>query len=122
MSGGYFEYAQYKIIEIYSDIEMYLQGRELDRCEVEEIINCRWESDEVKAYVKKHKHSIPNPHGYSRQTLREFRKAVSLLKRAYVYTQRIDYLLEGDDGEESFHRRLKEELEELKTKTKNNKQ
>lgn len=118
MSGGYFGYAQYKIIEIYSDIERYLQGRELDRCEVEDIINCRWESDEVKAYVKKHKHSSPNPHGYSKETIREFRKAVSILKRAYVYTQRIDYLLEGDDGEESFHRRLKEELEQLKTKTK----
>lgn len=31
-----------------------------------------------------------------------------------IYTQRIDWLLSGDDGEESFHSRLKEELDKLK--------
>ena len=37
-----------------------------------------------------------------------------ILKQAEIYAQRIDWLLSGDDGEESFHERLKEELEELK--------
>lgn len=36
-----------------------------------------------------------------------------MLKRARVYAQRVDWLLSGDDNEESFHERLKEELEEL---------
>jgi len=35
---------------------------------------------------------------------------VEILKKAKIYAQRVDYLLSGDDGEESFLRRLKEEL------------
>ena len=34
---------------------------------------------------------------------------------AAIYAQRIDWLLSGDDGEESFKRRLKEELDELES-------
>lgn len=32
------------------------------------------------------------------------------LKLANIYLHRIDWLLSGDDGEDSFHSRLKEEL------------
>ena len=42
--------------------------------------------------------------------------ALAILKKAYVYAQRIDWLLSDDDGEESFHKRLKEELDNLKNK------
>ena len=51
---------------------------------------------------------------YSPKTIEEFKKGLKILKEADVYLRRIDYLLSGDDGEESFHERLKEELEELK--------
>ena len=37
-----------------------------------------------------------------------------LLKKATIYAQRIDWLVSGDDGEESFLSRLKEDLEQLK--------
>ncbi len=37
----------------------------------------------------------------------------TLLKTAAVFLQRVDWLLSGDDGEESFHERLKEDLERL---------
>ncbi len=47
---------------------------------------------------------------YSPETIAEFNKAVVLLNQAYIYAQRIDWLVEGDDMEEDFHRRLKEEL------------
>jgi len=36
-----------------------------------------------------------------------------MLKKAQIYAQRIDYLISGDDGEESFRERLKEELDKL---------
>lgn len=49
---------------------------------------------------------------YSKETLDEFRKGLDILNKAYIYAQRIDWLLSGDDGEESFHKRLKEDLEE----------
>ena len=47
---------------------------------------------------------------YSKETIKEFEKAVKILKKAEIYTQRIDYLIAGDDSEESFHERLQEEL------------
>ena len=42
------------------------------------------------------------------------RQGLKIIRKAYIYAQRIDWLLSGDDGEESFHERLEEELNELK--------
>ena len=44
----------------------------------------------------------------------ELKIGVEKLKEAYVYAQRIDWLLSGDDGEETFIERLKEDLDKLK--------
>ena len=54
---------------------------------------------------------------FSPETLLEFRKGYNLLRLAYVYAQRIDWLLSGDDGEDNFHRRLKQDLERLNGQT-----
>jgi len=51
---------------------------------------------------------------FSAETLQEFRKGYNILRRAYVYAQRIDWLLSDDDGEDNFHTRLKHDLEHLK--------
>ena len=40
--------------------------------------------------------------------------AIKYLRVAQIYSKRIEWLLSGDDGEESFHKRLKEELDEYK--------
>ena len=116
MSGGHFDYQQYHIEEMANSIEEYLYGRELDVEDIEYYINHFFPepSDEEKAWVRKYKRTLPNIHELSRETLNEFRKGVKLLRKAYIYAQRIDWLLSGDDGEESFHERLKEELETLK--------
>jgi len=42
--------------------------------------------------------------------IEKFKEAVEALKKAYTYAHRIDWLLSGDDVEESFLRKLKEEL------------
>lgn len=47
---------------------------------------------------------------FSIETLAEFHKGLTLLMIAAVYLERIDFLLCGDDSEESFHTRLKEDL------------
>lgn len=117
MSGGHFDYAQYRIRDIWAEIEDYVEGHELDDEDLQDYIKYHWLGDEEIAYVKKHKHTIPNRYGLSKETIREFKKAVRLLKQAEVYAQRIDWLLSGDDGEETFHKRLKENLEALKTKS-----
>ena len=45
---------------------------------------------------------------------KEFKEGVKALQRASIYAQRIDWLVSGDDGEESFHRRLAEDMDNLK--------
>lgn len=119
MSGGAFDYYQYHINEIYAEIEDYLYGHDLDEWEVEDYIKDHFiDEDEATAYIRKNNHTFPNSYGFSKETIREFKKAVRILKQAAVYAQRIDWLLSGDDGEDNFHERLKEELDELKTKKK----
>ena len=55
---------------------------------------------------------------YSDETIKEFENAIDILNKASVYVHRIDWFLSGDDGEESFHLRLKEELDKLKKRRK----
>ncbi len=47
---------------------------------------------------------------YSDETKDRFMEAVRLLRRASILMQRIDWLLSGDDGEDTFHERLKADL------------
>lgn len=48
-------------------------------------------------------------------TIEELKKGLQKIKEARVYLQRIDWFLSGDDGENAFHERLKEDLNKLKT-------
>lgn len=86
MSGGSFDYKQYQL-------SMLLE--------------------EVKQEFLEQSKSNENER-YSKETLKKFKKAIKFLKKAYVYVCRIDYLISGDDSEESFHKRLKKELINLK--------
>ena len=47
---------------------------------------------------------------YSSETIREMKNGANTLEVAAIYAQRIDWLLSGDDGEDSFHSRLEDEL------------
>lgn len=48
--------------------------------------------------------------GSGKSTFAEFKKGLHYLKLARVYLHRIDYLVSDDDGEDSFHKRLLEDL------------
>jgi hypothetical protein len=50
---------------------------------------------------------------YDAETISRFRETVKLLRRAEVMVHRIDWLVSGDDGEDTFHRRLGEDFERL---------
>lgn len=113
MSGGHFEYAQYHIGDIYCSIERYLDGREINEDDIDWYIKEHYLDEREIDYIRKHHRTLPNKSEFSEKTIAEFKKAVHILKQAEIYAQRIDWLLSGDDGEESFHERLKEELEEL---------
>ena len=82
MSGGFFDYTQYK---------MCSAGEQLE--EVIDLVD-------IGAH----------PVDYSEETLEEFRKARIALEVAVAYLHRVDWLLSGDDGEETFHERLRDDL------------
>ena len=104
MSGGHFDYYQDHIVEIAEQLE-----KEIADIEYEKKIDCE---GETKEWADDHWHfEIEDP-----EVLEEFKKGLKILKMAAVYAQRIDWLLSYDDGEESFKRRLKEELDELDSK------
>lgn len=90
MSGGHFDYNQYKIEYIADEVEQMIYS------------NDSQERDEW---------GDPKGYGFSAETVVEFRKALYYLKMAQIYTQRIDWLVSGDDSEESFHQRLEKDLE-----------
>jgi hypothetical protein len=96
MSGGAFSYDQFKIRVIAETIESIIANNGKEK-----IPEDRWSE-----YDTHYSH-------YSDETIEEFKKAVEILKKGEVYTQRIDWLLSGDDGEETFHERLKKDLKKL---------
>ena len=58
-----------------------------------------------------------NKYGYSYETRARFRQSIHILRLAAIYAQRIDWLLSGDDSEESFRIRLEEDYNKLLDQT-----
>ena len=108
MSGGKFNYDQHKISYMAEIVEHYIEqnGRPKTR---EELKDEGWrEPDWYKRYPEDLNH-----YKYPDEVIEKFKEAVVILRKAAIYAHRIDYLLSGDDGEESFLKRLQEELEQL---------
>ncbi len=95
MSGGAFDYNQYKIGQIADDIDHVIRqnGKKKDY-KVDE-----WENEYYYEYPP--------------EVIEKFKEGYDILRKAEIYAQRIDWLLSGDDGEESFLSRLKEDLDKL---------
>lgn len=47
------------------------------------------------------------------ETIATMKQAYLQIRKAYVYAQRIDWMLSGDDGEDTMQTRLQEELDEV---------
>lgn len=47
------------------------------------------------------------------RTIETMKQAYLQIRKAYVYAQRVDWMLSGDDGEDTMQTRLKEELTEV---------
>ena len=54
-------------------------------------------------------------HEYPLEVIDKFKEAVSIIRRAGIYMHRVDWLLSGDDGDDTFLERLKEDLDESET-------
>lgn len=91
MSGGHFNYDQYRMRTMSEDIETLI-----------------------------HKNKIPDEHGhmtnFSPETLAKFQEAAYTLRVAEEMVQRIDWLVSGDDGEDTFHERWQKAVISLKNK------
>ena len=108
MSGGAFDYQQRYIEEIADEIEQEIieAGREIPQ----EI----WAKNHW--YASSFDDSDRTYPTYERKTIDIMKRAVYVLQMAYIYAKRIDWMLSGDDSEESWVKRLEEDLKDLKTK------
>jgi hypothetical protein len=106
MSGGHWEYKQYFLTEVIEDIRNLIDknGKEKTREELNEL---KYDPDWYKKYPEDKFHPE-----YSNEIIEEFKKAYTIVKKAQIYIQRLDWLLSGDDGDDNFLRRLKEDLNE----------
>lgn len=89
MSGGYFNYDQYRLNDIASAIEELIK-----------------QNDDTSL----NEYGDPRGRGYTPETIEKFRETVHELRRSEEMAQRIDWLVSDDDSQESFHRRWKEEV------------
>jgi hypothetical protein len=108
MSGGVFNYDQYKIGYIVDEIEEVVLKNGAEKTP-EELKNEGWrDPDWYKKYPEDKFH-----YQYPDEVIEKMKEGIEVLKRAQIYAQRIDWLLSGDDGEESFLKRLEKDLNEL---------
>jgi hypothetical protein len=97
MSGGHFNYDQYKMGYIAESIQDIIEN---NRVPINKKDRDPWDSREFY-------------YDYPEEIIERFKLGVHYLKIAQVYAQRIDWLVSGDDGEESFMRRLDEDLKKI---------
>lgn len=104
MSGGTFQYAQYRIKDIYERIQDIINKSGVEKSKEDLWNDEQWYRDypEDKLHYK-----------YPPQVIERFKEAVAVLKKAEVYAQRVDWLVAGDDGDETFIERLKKDLKNL---------
>ncbi len=96
MSGGHFDYKQYELQYIADAIKELIRSND---------------DESLDQFGDK------RGRGYFPDTVEWFELAVYHLRRAFIYTHRIDWLVSCDDSEESFHERLVEDLEKLRYET-----
>lgn len=78
MSGGHFDYVQYRFTDPISSIKNEIEYGE-----------------------------------WTEETKQRFQEGIKALEIAATYLHRIDWLISGDDGEETFHIRLTQDMKEL---------
>lgn len=101
MSGGHFDYDQYKIDQIANDVEQVIlqNGKEIPYKDLDD-----WQKRDYD------RNNPPKYYDFPPEVIEKFKEGLKVLRKAYIYAQRIDWLLSGDDGEENFLERLKEDL------------
>ena len=89
MSGGAFSYQQYQLTYLADEIKELILSND---------------DESLDEYGQK------RGMGYEHQTINVFKEAEKLLRHCQILVHRIDWLVSGDDGEDTFHERLAEDL------------
>ena len=90
MSGGYFEYNQYKLEVMAEEIESLIENNNKPHTNIYgEIKEARYLDSEI---------------------IKKFKEAAYNLRRTREMVQRIDYLLSSDDSEQSFKKEWEKEI------------
>ena len=89
MSGGHFDYAQFRMEDIAVEIDRLIEK------------NDSTEKDEYGDDIGYH---------YPLEIIERFREAAHTIRQAREMAQQIDWLVSGDDGEESFMSRWNDEV------------
>ncbi len=95
MSGGHFEYQQYRIEDIARDIHELIESNNEE---------------------SKNEWGDTRGRNYPPEVIEKFRETVHTLRQAAEMAQRVDWLVSGDDGEDSFLRRWQKEVRPYYTK------
>jgi hypothetical protein len=89
MSGGHFDYQQYRIEDIAVEIDEVIKSNDDESLD-------KW--------------GQRRGNNYPPEIIEKFREAAHTLRQAAEMTQRMDWLLSGDDGEDCFLRRWDKEV------------
>ena len=105
MSGGKFGYLQSRLQwEVITEIEDIISKN-----------NVEVPYDELypydKAWINEHPGDKIYYYNFSDEVIEKFKEGIEAISKAYIYIQRIDWLLSDDDGPETFLNRLKQDLE-----------
>jgi hypothetical protein len=108
MSGGHWDYLQYRLTDVVEDINKMVEKNGQEKT-VEEIKDEHWRDPNwYEKYPEDKFH-----YKYPDEVIEEFKKGAKIIAEAQVYMQRIDWLVSADDGNESFIKRLKDDLSKL---------
>ena len=110
MSGGHFNYSQDRILEIIEKLEILIAKNGKKKTNL---------SDDDRRYCKEYPefaHEYEFYYTHPKEVMKEFKKGLNILRKAYVYAQRIDWLVSWDDGDEQFLERLQEDLNNINKK------
>jgi len=111
MSGGHFEYNQYKIRAIADEIDHLIRKNGCKKTE-EELRESIGYSFNDPEYLEKYPEEAYH-YKYPDEVIEKFKEGLDIIRKAEVFAHRIDWLISGDDGDETFLERLKEDLDNL---------
>jgi hypothetical protein len=101
MSGGRFDYNQYRIGDIYKQMMQIVKHNDTNAPEEQEFDYRHYSRDNHKNYR------------LSPEVIEKFKEIIHYLMRAEAYAERVDWLLSGDDDEDGFFKRINRDLRRI---------